>query len=76
MTMAQNFKRMRISEFRKTFSGRPPSINTIRKWIDEEMVCGDIVGSTYFVHVDSDGQLLKPTQPNSVDGLLAKIINP
>ena len=74
--MKPYYYRMSISEFRKTFSGKPPCVNTIKKWISEGVISGDILGTSYFVHVDVNGDVIKRKPLNSSNELLKKILQP
>lgn len=73
--MQVNFQRISISDFRKTFAGKPPCANTIKKWILTNEVQGEVLGSLYFLHLDHDGHLIPKNYESQVDNiLLAKLI--
>lgn len=45
---------MKISQYRNDcfVEGSRPSLNTIKKWIDNGEVIGEIIGGHYYVRVD------------------------
>tara|TARA_Y100000780_G_scaffold182463_1_gene168484 strand:- start:2040 stop:2273 length:234 start_codon:yes stop_codon:yes gene_type:complete len=59
---------MEAGEYRKLrYAGREPSLQKLKKWIDEGVVVGEIKGGVYFV--DLQAELL-----GSDDELLAKMV--
>lgn len=56
------FYRMTLSAFLRTgFLGKPPSRNTVKRFIDGREWAGEKVGGTYFIFVDELGQPIRPT---------------
>lgn len=68
--MKRKFKRISITDFRKTFAGRPPCANTIKKWILTNEVQGEMLGSLYFLHLDVDEQLISTKINQETNNLL------
>ncbi len=57
MTMQPKYYRLALSDFRRTFAGKVPCVNSLKKWIRQGALPGERVGSQYYVHVDSHGNL-------------------
>lgn len=59
---------MEVSEFRKLrYAGRHPSVQQLKKWIEEGEVVGEIKGGMYFVDLQAEFMA-------SNDPLLAKML--
>lgn len=59
---------MEVGEYRKLrYAGKEPSLQKLKKWIDEGVVVGEVKGGVYFV--DLQAELL-----GSSDHLLAKML--
>lgn len=59
---------MKVSQYRKQcfVEGSQPSVNTIKRWIDDGELPGEIIGGMYYVEVDR----VKPVNP-----MLLKVLN-
>jgi hypothetical protein len=53
-------RRIALSQFRsRYFAGKPPCVNTLKKWIDTQKLPGEIIAGHYFVLVDDCGEPIK-----------------
>lgn len=70
--------RMALSEFRTSFfiGQRRPCVNTLKKWIDNEELPGEVIAGHYFVLVDHGGNPMKRetslTGNKAADKILAR----
>ncbi len=69
------YQLMKASEYReRRFIGtKKPALNTIKRWIRDGILPGEILGGCYYVHVDSMGHPVKPSHGvPPVDSIAAK----
>ena len=45
---------MKVSQFRKKYfeNGSRPAINTVKKWVDNGEIYGEVIGGMYYVDPD------------------------
>lgn len=63
-------RRMALSQFRsRYFTGKPPCVNTLKKWIETKALPGEVIAGHYFVLVDERGEPIncKPALTGNVD---------
>lgn len=54
------FYRMKLTEYRsRSFVGKPPCLNTLRKMIGNGELPGELFGGCYYVFVDSQGNAVQ-----------------
>lgn len=57
-------RRMALSQFRsRYFTGKPPCVNTLKKWVDTHKLPGEVIAGHYFVLVDERGEPINSNQP-------------
>lgn len=58
------YLRMKLTEYQKrSFVGKPPCLNTLKKLINNGDLPGELFGGCYYVFVDSQGNALQIDQP-------------